>query len=422
MQVCQGHRPRRRPNDPARGKFRVAHKSRRKRSFSSLKSAKVGRFRQHLRRVRHSIPFHVGERFVVLQTGADYKCHVVFRTIRALELVAVSFLIAISTTAFGQLRPADCARAAKYSESQRGISMLVIQNGRTIFEHYANGGSPGKRWPIFSGTKSFWGIAALAGVRDGLFKLDDLVSDTISEWKSDSRKSRITIRQLLSQTDGIEGASRLQRASMRDRNAMAIRLPTVAEPGSAFIYGPSHIQIFSELLRRKLRDRAITAYVESRVLNRLGLRHLNYKKDARGNPLLATGFELTAREWARLGELVLGQGNYHGRRIVSADLLREAFAGSPANPSYGLTFWLNRQAPNGQEDDMERMLDLQWQSAQWTGICISKDAPADMVVALGSGYQRLFIIPSMNALIVRQGSNARFSDAHFLRLALGRGD
>jgi CubicO group peptidase (beta-lactamase class C family) len=367
-------------------------------------------------------PLHVGERFVVVKTGADYKCHVVFQTIRALALVAVSFLIAISTTAFGQLRPADCARAAKYSESKRGISMLVMQNGRTIFEHYANRGSPGKRWPIFSGTKSFWGIAALAGVRDGLFKLDDLVSDTISEWKSDPRKSRITIRQLLSQTDGIEGASRLQRASMRDRNAMAIRLPIVAEPGSAFIYGPSHLQIFSELLRRKLQDRAITAYVESRVLNRLGLRHLNYKKDARGNPLLATGFELTAREWARLGELVLGQGNYHGRRIVSADLLREAFASSPANPSYGLTFWLNRQAPNGQEDDMERMLDLQWQSAQWTGICISKDAPADMVVALGSGYQRLFIIPSMNALIVRQGSNARFSDAHFLRLALGRGD
>jgi len=176
------------------------------------------------------------------------------------------------------------------------------------------------------------------------------------------------------------------------------------------------------LLRRKLQDRAITAYVESRVLNRLGLRHLNYKKDARGNPLLATGFELTAREWARLGELVLGQGNYHGRRIISADLLREAFASSPANPSYGLTFWLNRQAPNGQEDDMERMLDLQWQSAQWTGICISKDAPADMVVALGSGYQRLFIIPSLNALIVRQGSHAKFSDAYFLRLVLGRGD
>ena len=326
-----------------------------------------------------------------------------------------------STSAFAEIQVADCAHAAKYSESKRGVSMLVMQNGRTIFEHYANGGSASGRWPIFSGTKSFWGVAALAAVRDGLFKVDDLVSDTITEWKGDPRKSRITIRELLSQTDGIEGASRLQRASIRDRNTMAIRLPAVAEPGSAFIYGPSHLQIFSELLRRKLQDRAITAYVESRVLNRLGLRHLNYKKDARGNPLLATGFELTAREWARLGELVLSHGNYRGRQIVPADLLRQAFSGSEANPSYGLTLWLNRQALDSREADMERMLDLQWQSAQWTDVCICKEAPPDMVLALGSGYQRLFIIPSLHALIVRQGSNAKFSDAYFLRLVLGKG-
>jgi CubicO group peptidase (beta-lactamase class C family) len=298
--------------------------------------------------------------------------------------------------------------------------MLVMQNGRTIFEHYANGGSARERWPIFSGTKSFWGIAALAAVREGLFQLDDPVSDTITEWKSDPRKSQITIRQLLNQTDGIEGASRLQRASIRDRNAAAIQLPTVAEPGSAFIYGPSHLQIFSELLRRKLNGRATARYIEARVLNRLGLGRLNYKKDAHGNPLPATGFELTAREWARFGELVLGRGNYHGRQIIPAALLREAFAGSPANAAYGLTFWLNHLAPNGREADIERMLDLPWQSAQWTDVCVCKDAPADMVVALGSGYQRLFVIPSLKTIIVRQGSNARFSDAHFLRLLLGR--
>jgi CubicO group peptidase (beta-lactamase class C family) len=334
-------------------------------------------------------------------------------------LVFLFAFIIRSTTIYAEIRPTDCAHAAKYSESNRGVSMLVMQNGRTIFEHYANGGSAGRRWPIFSGTKSFWGIAALAGVRDGLFKLDELVSDTITEWKSDPRKSQITIRQLLSQTDGIEGASRLHRSSIRDRNAMAVRLPLVAEPGSAFIYGPSHLQIFSEALRRKLKGPATTAYVERRVLNRLGLSHLEYKRDARGNPLPASGFELTAREWARLGELVLGRGNYHGRQVVPADLLREAFSGSEANPSYGLTFWLNRPSPSGREADMERMLDLPWQSAQWADVCICEDAPADMVVALGSGYQRLFIIPSLSAIIVRQGSNAKFSDAHFLRLVLG---
>jgi len=345
---------------------------------------------------------------------------VVSRILRASQLLVV-ILIAISTIAFAEIHPSDCARAAEYSESKRGVSMLVMQNGRTIFERYANGGCARERWPIFSGTKSFWGIAALAAVHDGLIRLDDSVSDTITEWKGDPRKSQITIRQLLNQTDGIEGASRLQRASIRDRNAIAIQLPTVAEPGSAFIYGPSHLQIFSELLRRKLNGRATTRYIEGRVLNRLGLGRLNYKKDAHGNPLPATGFELTAREWARLGELVLGRGNYHGRQIVPANLLREAFVGSQANPSYGLTFWLNEQSRKlSGEADMERILDLRWQSARWIDVCICKDAPADMVVGLGSGYQRLFVIPSLKAIIVRQGSNARFSDAEFLRLILGK--
>ena len=43
-----------------------------------------------------------------------------------------------------------------------------------------------------------------------------------------------------------------------------------------------------------------------------------------------------------------------------------------------------------------------------------------MVVALGSGYQRLYVIPSLDLVIVRQGENARFSDSVFLRTLLDR--
>lgn len=339
---------------------------------------------------------------------------------RSVYSTIFALTFARSTIAFAELQPADCARAAKYSESKRGVSILVVQNGRTIFEHYVNGGSADAKWPIFSGTKSFWGIAALVAVRDGLIKLDDRVADTITEWRSDPRKSQITIRQLLNFTDGIEPAPHLHRESIRDRNAVAIRLSILAQPGTAFTYGPSHLQIFSELLRRKLNGRGTFSYLEQHVLGPLGLSGIDYKKDARGNPLLATGFDLSAKQWARLGELVLGHGNYHGHQVVPDTLLREAFTGSRANSSYGLTFWLNREAPNAREIDVENMLVLPWQRENWSDICICRNAAPDMVVSLGSGYQRLFVIPSMNALIVRQGSNAKFSDAKFLRLVLGR--
>ncbi|HXM74520.1 MAG TPA: serine hydrolase, partial [Chthoniobacterales bacterium] len=166
--------------------------------------------------------------------------------------------------------------------------------------------------------------------------------------------------------------------------------------------------------------RSEVSYLQEHIVGPLGLTALEYKRDGRGNPLLASGFELSAREWARLGELVLGHGNYHGRQVVSGSLLQQALTGSSANPSYGLTFWLNRQAPNAREIDIEKELDLKWQRAQWTNICICRAAPSDMIVALGSNQQRLFVIPSLNAVIVRQGRDSKFSDAHFLRLILGR--
>src|SRR5438045_8182648 len=148
--------------------------------------------------------------------------------------VALSILVSIaaSTSSFAvEIQPGNCARAAAYSEKNRGFAMLVMQNEKTVFEHYANGGGAEMRCKIFSGTKSFWGIAALCAVRDGLIKLDDRVADTITEWKNDPRKSQITIRQLLNQTDGIEPAPHLHSESIRDRNAAAVQLPLVDATG-----------------------------------------------------------------------------------------------------------------------------------------------------------------------------------------------
>src|SRR5256885_7483043 len=98
---------------------------------------------------------------------------------RWLSIFAIAFL---ASAAFAtDIQPGNCARAAGYSDHNRGFSVLVMQNGKTVFEHYANGGGADMRTKIFSGTKSFWGFAALCAVRDGLIRLDDRVADTITE-------------------------------------------------------------------------------------------------------------------------------------------------------------------------------------------------------------------------------------------------
>src|SRR5256885_16495218 len=133
------------------------------------------------------------------------------------RFVAWSILLSLatSTSSFADIQPSNCARAANYSENKRGFSMLVIQNGRTVFEHYANGGSADSRCKIFSGKKRFWGIAAPCAARDGLIKLGEHVADTIGEWKNEPQKSGVPVRQQLNQTDRTEPAPQLHRESIR---------------------------------------------------------------------------------------------------------------------------------------------------------------------------------------------------------------
>jgi CubicO group peptidase (beta-lactamase class C family) len=285
-----------------------------------------------------------------------------------------------------------------------------------VLEQYPAGGNANTARRIFSGTKAFWNLAALAAAEDGLLSLDEPVAETIPSWRNEPRKARVTIRQLLDFSCGLEPAFFLHNDNPGDRDAIAINAAIVAQPGSAFIYGPSALQVFHAVLKAKLQSEAPHRYLERRVLNRLGLGPQRYLMDRAGNPLLASGWFVTARDWAKLGKLVLAGGT----PVVSSASLAQCWRGSPANRAFALGWWNNHAAPGGNEIDFEAMLTPKWPRQNWSSACICRDAPSDLVECIGSGYQRLFVIPSMGLVLVRHGEGGSFSDAHFLRLLLGR--
>jgi CubicO group peptidase (beta-lactamase class C family) len=319
------------------------------------------------------------------------------------------------------LNPDSLRKAAAYSAARRGYSLLVSQRGRTVFESYSNGGSAGSAHKIYSGTKSFWAVATLVAEQEGLLDLDEPAAKTIGEWRNDSRKA-ITIRELLNFTSGLDPNFRLHSRSQTDRNSAALKTKVVAGRGKAFTYGPSHGQVLCEILRRKLAPRGETpsSFLRSRVIDPLGIGKFEYRDDSKGNPLVASGFKLTARKWAKFGHLLLGGGSHNGRAIVEQHRFNGMLRGTRANQAFGLCLWLNRGAssPAARDPDIEDMLEEPWHKQHWRGTCIAKDAPADLYAAVGSGYNRLYVIPSLDVVIVRQGQNAKFSDAEFLRLIL----
>ena len=325
-------------------------------------------------------------------------------------------MLAVASSASAALQPGAIDAAARYSASRGGASLLIIENGRTVREEYPDGGGPRAARKIFSGTKAFWNLAALAAAEDGLLSLDERVAETIPAWRDDPRRARVTIRQLLDFSCGLEPVFRLHNNDPGDRDAIALRAAIAAEPGSAFIYGPAPLQVFHSVLKAKLRGEAPRKFLERRVLRRMGLGPQRYLLDRAGNPLLAAGWELSPRQWAKIGELVLR----NGAPVISRGSLEQCWRGSPPNRVYSLGWWNNRLAPGGREFDFERALTPRWSAQNWSGAVICRDAPGDLIASIGSRYQRLYVIPSLQLVVVRNGNGRTFSDAQFLRLLLGR--
>lgn len=328
--------------------------------------------------------------------------------LRSLSIAVISIcLLGCSASAQNKTATTEQDRfklGAEYSREHRGLSVLVMRGDKVIFEEYQNGHTADTPHILASGTKSFSGVVLAAAIEDGLIKnFDEKVSDTITEWKADKQKARITIRQLLSLTSGID-AGQIGRVPTYSE---AINSPVSYEAGTRFEYGPAPFQIFGELMTRKLKSKKedVLMYLKRRILNPIGLNVAFWRTD-NGQPLLPQGASLTAREWVKFGIFLRDGGKWKGKQIVKKKLLNELVIGSKANPAYGITFWLNREGQGPAGENTRR-----------TGL---SEEVKDIYMAAGAANQRLYIIPSQDLVIVRQGRMDQWDDREFLtRLLLG---
>jgi CubicO group peptidase (beta-lactamase class C family) len=312
---------------------------------------------------------------------------------------------------------ANCKRAADYSEANGGFSVLVMVDGKIVFERYGKDGGTDKRHGLASGTKSFVGVAAVAAVEDGLIRLDDKVSESLTEWKDDPLKSQITYRQLLTLTSGLTAEERVIPSRSPGWKAI-IDEPMTGKPGQQYEYGANQLSAVCEALQRRLKKETFEEYLARRVLKPLDI-NLEWRvRYADKNPFVGGGGAMTARDWAKVGEFMRLEGQAGGKQIVKKDLLAECLKGTMQNPAYGLTWWLKEPVP----DEIIRKVPILRRDM---GDMVKSDwIPEDLFLAAGAGKQRLYVIPSMKLVVVRQSDIAKgrtFSDTEFLsRLLRGK--
>ncbi|MFZ4548348.1 MAG: serine hydrolase domain-containing protein [Bacteroidales bacterium] len=269
---------------------------------------------------------------------------------------------------------------------------VVVHNNKILYEQYWDGTSDSTRSNSFSAAKSIVSILIGCLFDEGKIKsLDQPITDFLPDFKNTNGYT-LTIKNLLTMSSGIEwdeGYSSLFSPTTKayygnDLNQQIIGLNIGSEPGKVFNYQSCNTQLLAMVVA-KASGKPVSEYASEKLWQPLGAEHpALWSLDQTGGVEKAyCCFNSTARDFARIGQMVLDSGQFNNRQIVSKAFLEQAL--SPATQLndeagdscyyYGYQFWL--MSHKGQK----------------------------IAYARGILGQYIFIIPGLDAVVVRLGTD-----------------
>jgi CubicO group peptidase (beta-lactamase class C family) len=265
------------------------------------------------------------------------------------------------------------------------FAFVVLHKGGIVAEHYDQGIGPDTKLLSWSMAKSF--VNALVGmmVKDSL--IDVHAPLPIPEWQDDDRKT-ITLHDLMQMQSGLEwnedyGARSDVNVMLHceeDMGLYALQKPLEYKPGTHWYYSSGSTNIVVRYLRSLFSsDEAFLSYMRERLFAPLGIRNAIFEQDMSGTPVGSSYLYITAKDFARFGQMYLDDGCVDDERILPEGWVD--YTCTPASNSenrYGAFFWLNRGGKY-------------------------PDVPKDMYWCDGHDGQCIFIIPSCQLVVVILG-------------------
>lgn len=278
---------------------------------------------------------------------------------------------------------------ADNDKSLQTRALLVMQNGEITGEAYGDGIT--RDTPLLGWSMGKSLIAILLGRLEAAGQLAVTENNLFADWNDE--RSKISIANLLQMSSGLKfdevyaPGSDATRMLFNSYSAASVAqaMPAVHEPGSHFAYSSGTTNILSQLLFERLGGSPAAGYawLHENLLQPLGMNHTIVESDPSGVFVGSSYVYASARDWAKLGQLLVSGGVYNGKQLLSPDWITRATTpnASANEPRYGYQLWLNR---GGDE--------LRW-----------PDLPADAFAMQGNRAQMVLMIPSKQTVLVRLG-------------------
>lgn len=226
-------------------------------------------------------------------------------------------------------------------------AIVVVKDGRIVGETYAPGFSAETPLLGWSMTKTVTGLLIGRLMLNGQMHLDE--AGLFAGWQGDSRRD-ITVRDLLAMASGlafnedygdVSDATRMLYLEP-DMARFAAAQPAVDRPGAAFHYSTGTGVMLARLWMDRIGDPAAAlAFPRAALFGPLGMTSAVMETDEAGTLVGGSYMYATARDWARIGQLLLQDGVWLGQRLLPSEIVRMMGTsnGLPGGYSQALT-WL----------------------------------------------------------------------------------
>ena len=216
-------------------------------------------------------------------------------------------------------------------------SVLLIKNDQLIIEEYFKGFSVNKPHDLRSATKSIRSILMGIAIDRGFIEnVDDPISkylvNPIPNKNLDIRKEKITIKHLLTMSSGFDcndwnRKSKGQEDKIykkKDWLQYTLDLPMVNEPGTVSNYCSMGTVIIAEIISQAS-GMTIDKFAEQYLFNPLGITSASWGHTSNKKVIpSAKRLYMTSRDMAKIGQLMLNNGKWNGKQIVSEKWVEES--------------------------------------------------------------------------------------------------
>lgn len=197
-------------------------------------------------------------------------------------------------------------------------SLMVIKDGKVIYERYENGHDADERHVMWSASKTFAASAVGFAEQDGLLHLNDKVVSFFPGKNFGKGWENVTVENVLYMSSGLtkDLMSAIHAGTVDNPTDVTLSTDLSFEPGTKYYYNSTNTYLLSAIIT-KVTSKTLEQYLDEKLLAPLGIHDYIWEKSKEGLTVGGWGLFTTTGNLGKLGLFYLQKGVWEGKRLLA---------------------------------------------------------------------------------------------------------